>query len=149
MDINKVTVTCIPPSDFFMKTPPIVIVFLALLLAGLAAVALPALGAAGVTFSGPEQLGRPTATSIALNVVPDAAADVYIQYGTSAKSYAKRTATVEGVAGKPLTVAITSLSGTTTRASSSTVALPKSTTRVSAPLTRQAGSTASMTTCRK
>jgi hypothetical protein len=94
--------------------PAVVLVAaLALLLAALAAVALPAAGAADVTFSGPEQLGRPTATSIALNVVPDAAADVYVQYGTSAKSYAKRTATVEGAAGKPLTVAITGLKANT------------------------------------
>ena len=64
---------------------------------------------AAVSFPGPELLGRPTATSISLNVVPGAAVDLYVQYGTSAKRLVKRTATVQASANEPLTVAVTGL----------------------------------------
>ena len=86
----------------------------ALLLAAAALLlVLPAAACAAVTFSGPEQLGRPTATSIALSVVPDAAVDAYVQYGTSAKVMGKKTGTVAGVAGEPLTVTIKGLKADT------------------------------------
>lgn len=84
-----------------------------LLAAAVLLFALPAAGQTSVDFSGPEQLGRPTATSIALNVVPDAAIDAYVQYGTSAKSMGKRTAAVQGAAGKPLTITIGGLKADT------------------------------------
>ena len=86
----------------------------ALLLAAAAVLmVLPAAACAAVTFSGPEQLGRPTATSIALNVVPDAAIAAYVQYGTSAKVMGKKTATISGAAGEPLTLALKGLKANT------------------------------------
>jgi hypothetical protein len=86
---------------------------LLLLAAAALLLVLPAAACAAVTFSGPEQLGRPTATSVALNVVPDAAIDAYVQYGTSARSMGKKTATVAGAANEPLTLTVKSLKANT------------------------------------
>ena len=68
---------------------------------------------ADVTFSGPELLGRPTASSVTLNVVPDAAIDGYVQYGTSATGYSKRTTTVTSPALAPLEISLKGLKADT------------------------------------
>ena len=69
--------------------------------------------AAAVTFAATELLGRPTASSVALNVVPDRAADAYVQYGTSATKYTKRTPAVSTAAGVPLVITIGGLKADT------------------------------------
>ena len=45
------------------------------------AASVPELQAATIAFSGIEQLGKPTDTSITLNVVPQASANIYYEYG--------------------------------------------------------------------
>jgi hypothetical protein len=69
--------------------------------------------AAAVTFKATEILGRPTATSVALNVVPGSAIDAYVQCGTSASRYTSRTTTVSVAAGVPLVVTLKSLKADT------------------------------------
>ena len=82
-------------------------------LLGLAAAgALPAVATA-VTFAATELLGRPTATSVSLNVVAGPAVDAYVQYGASAKRYSARTATASAAAGVPLVVTLKSLTADT------------------------------------
>ena len=74
-------------------------------LLALLALLLAASGAAArAGFTAGELLGRPTATSVTLNVIPGAAIDAYVQYGTVPGRYAKHTATVSGTAGVPLVI---------------------------------------------
>jgi len=59
-----------------------------LFVAGLVATLLPLSSAQGqVSFTGPELLGRPTDTSITINVVPNTAIDAYFEYGTQSGVY--------------------------------------------------------------
>lgn len=69
--------------------------------------------AAAATFLAGELLGRPTASSVALNVVPAKASDAYVQYGTSASKYTRRTPAVSTAAGTPLVIAISGLKANT------------------------------------
>ena len=69
--------------------------------------------AAAVTLLATELLGRPTASSVALNVVPAQAADAYVQYGTSATKYSQRTPAVSTAAGVPLVVTVSGLKANT------------------------------------
>lgn len=69
--------------------------------------ALPA--RATTAFSATELLGRPTATTVTLSVVPARALDAYVQYGTSARKYTARTAAVSTSAGVPLVVTLKGL----------------------------------------
>ena len=68
---------------------------------------------AQVAFTGPELIGRATNDSITINVVPNAAIDAYVQYGTSSGVYANQTATVSTTAGEPLEIVIGNLLGNT------------------------------------
>jgi hypothetical protein len=65
--------------------------------------------AAAVSFLATELLGRPTAASVALNVVAAQPIDAYVQYGTSTAMYTKRTAAVSAAAGVPLVITISGL----------------------------------------
>ncbi len=86
---------------------------LALALAALACLVASGRAFAAVTFTAPELLGRPTATSVAVNAVADTALDVYFQYGRSAKAYSARTSTVAYAAGTPIVVVLKGLKANT------------------------------------
>jgi hypothetical protein len=64
-------------------------------------------------FTGPELLGRPTASSVTINVVIDAIREFYIQYGTSSGSYSGETAVYTTTANEPKTVTISGLTANT------------------------------------
>jgi hypothetical protein len=65
------------------------------------------------TFTGPELLGRPTANSVTVHVVIDAAREIYVQYGTSSGSYPNSTAIYTTTANEPMKVPITGLAANT------------------------------------
>jgi hypothetical protein len=87
--------------------------WLTLALAALWCVAAAGSAVAAVTFTAPEILGRPTATSVAVNAVADTALDVCIQYGRSANNYSSRTSTITYAAGAPIVVTLKSLKANT------------------------------------
>jgi hypothetical protein len=64
---------------------------------------------AAVTFSGQELVGRPTATSITIKVIPAVAADAFIQYGTQQGAPDGQTSVVSASAGAPLQIVLTGL----------------------------------------
>jgi hypothetical protein len=66
-----------------------------------------------ITFTGQELLGRPTDTSITVSVVPDSAASIYYEYGTSEGNYTDQTSTGSATAGQPYVVTISGLSADT------------------------------------
>jgi phosphodiesterase/alkaline phosphatase D-like protein len=66
-----------------------------------------------VTFTAPEILGRPTASSVAVSAVADATLQTYVQYGTSSQTYGKRTATITRTAGTPIAVTLSGLKSNT------------------------------------
>jgi hypothetical protein len=75
---------------------------------------LPAIGGEvrasnGVTFTATELLGRPTDTSITVNVVPSANGQVYFQYGTATGVYTGQTSTAALTGGTPTEVVIQGL----------------------------------------
>ena len=72
------------------------------------AIPVPQLQAA-ITFSGPELLGKPTDTSITINVVPDANVSMYFEYGTAPGLYAAQTPTASAAAGESHEVVISGL----------------------------------------
>jgi hypothetical protein len=84
-----------------------------LVLAAFAGLLAAGVASAAVTFTAPELLGRPTATSVTLNVVADTRLDAYVQYSTSATRYTKRTATVTSAAGVPLVITLKGLRAST------------------------------------
>ncbi len=66
-----------------------------------------------VAFSGQELLGRPTANSILITIVPDATIEVYYEYGTSPGAYTGQTTTATATGGQAHKTTITGLSGNT------------------------------------
>ena len=82
------------------------------LLIGLAS-APAALYAPTITFTGGELLGKPTDTSITINIVPDATIEYYYEYGTSSGSYTHQTTPMTATGGQPHEVVITGLSPNT------------------------------------
>ena len=64
-------------------------------------------------FDGPELTGRPTATSITLNVVYNQAMDVYIEYGTESGIYTSQTGIVSSAANVPNETVISNLTPNT------------------------------------
>ena len=84
------------------------------LVGGLVAILLPLSSAQGqVTFPGPELLGRPTSSSVTVNVVASAAIQAYFEYGTQSGSYPYQTGTVSSTANQPLVVVISGLQSNT------------------------------------
>ena len=69
--------------------------------------------AAAVTFTATELLGRPTATSVTVNVVAAERLDAYFQYGTAPGKYTAHTATLTRAAGTPIVVTLTGLKADT------------------------------------
>ncbi len=67
------------------------------------------LPAATITFSGVEQLGKPTDTSIAINVVPQASANIYYEYGAATGVYTNQTTTGLAAANQPYEIVISGL----------------------------------------
>jgi hypothetical protein len=65
------------------------------------------------TFTGPELLGRPTANSVTVHVVIDAAREIYFQYGTSTGVYPGSTGVYTTTANEPIKVPITGLAANT------------------------------------
>ncbi|MDH4136050.1 MAG: metallophosphoesterase [Anaerolineae bacterium] len=69
--------------------------------------------AAEITFTGTELLSRPTANSVSVTIVPDAAILLYYEYGTTSGVYTEQTATTTATAGTPKTVVIGDLTANT------------------------------------
>jgi len=76
-----------------------------LFVAGFAATLIPVSSARGqVSFPGPELLGRPTDQSVTINVVANAAIQVYFEYGTQSGGE-NQTSSTSGTAASPLSAA--------------------------------------------
>jgi hypothetical protein len=67
----------------------------------------------GVSFSATELLGRPTGTSINVNVVPSSNGQLYFEYGTASGVYTGQTSTVALTSGTPANVVIPGLTPNT------------------------------------
>ena len=90
----------------------------AIVLASCVAPALQALAgkmyaSAAVTFTATELLGRPTDTSITVNVVPSGNGQVYFEYGTAPGVYTGQTSTAALVSGTPTDVVMQGLTPNT------------------------------------
>ncbi len=69
--------------------------------------------ASTITFTGDELLGNPEATSITINIVPDATIEYHYQYGTAAGVYTESTTNVTATGGQPHEVVISGLNPNT------------------------------------
>lgn len=65
--------------------------------------------AAEITFTGEELLGRPTDTSITINIVPDETIELYYEYGTISGVYSQQTPVTTAAAGEPNEITLTGL----------------------------------------
>ncbi len=92
-----------------MRRPTCLSAAIALGLAALAFLPASATASAAVTFAASELLGRPTATSVTVNVVADTRLDAYFEYGTSAARCSAHTPTLTYAAGTPIVVALNGL----------------------------------------
>ncbi|MBP7688565.1 MAG: hypothetical protein KA765_11675, partial [Thermoflexales bacterium] len=68
---------------------------------------------ANADFVVPEILGRPTDHSITLNVVPVAAMDIVVEYGTTAGTYDQQSAAVSAPSGSPIEITLDQLRANT------------------------------------
>ena len=68
---------------------------------------------AQVSFTGTELLGRPTDTSVTINVVANAALQAYFEYDTTPGGYANSTNTINSSANEPIEVVIDGLAADT------------------------------------
>jgi Calcineurin-like phosphoesterase len=68
---------------------------------------------ANADFIAPEILGRPTATSVTINVVPAKAMDIYAEYGATAGAYDRRSSAVSAPGGSPVEIVINPLQANT------------------------------------
>ena len=66
-----------------------------------------------ITFTAEELLGKPTDTSVAVNIVPAANIEYHYQYGTASGVYTASTSNVTGTGGQPSELVITGLSPNT------------------------------------
>jgi hypothetical protein len=69
--------------------------------------------ASTITFTGEELLGKPTNSSITVNIIPNTTIEYHYQYGTSPGSYTGQTPNVTSTAGQPHESTITGLSANT------------------------------------
>src|SRR5262245_50875619 len=67
----------------------------------------------GVVFTGQELLGRPTNSSVSINIVANRAADVYIKYVLTPGVYNSQTNTSSSPANEPVVITITGLQANT------------------------------------
>lgn len=65
--------------------------------------------AQAVSFTGQELLGRPTNSSITINVVANQPLDAYVEYGTQSGTYSGQTAIVSSAANEPVEILIPGL----------------------------------------
>ncbi len=65
--------------------------------------------AAEITFSGSELLGRPTDSSITINIVPASSIQLFYEYGTASGDYDWQTSTASATGGQPNEVIISGL----------------------------------------
>ena len=79
------------------------------LLSGLILLATPVYGASAITFAGEELLGKPTDTSITVNIVPASTIEYHYQYGTSPESYTMETPNYTAAGGQPHEIVISGL----------------------------------------
>ena len=88
----------------------VVILYLIALLFSLIAIGGQVRASSGVTFTAMELLGRPTDTSMTVNVVPSSSGQIYFQYGTtSGGPYTGQTDTAALTSGKPYEVVMSGL----------------------------------------
>ena len=66
-----------------------------------------------ITFTGEELLGKPTDTSITINIVPASTIEYHYQYGTSPGSYTWQTANYTATGGQPHEIVISGLTANT------------------------------------
>ena len=66
-----------------------------------------------ITFTGGELLGKPTATSITINIVPASTIEYHYQYGTVSGVYSGQTPNVTATGGQPSEVVISGLTANT------------------------------------
>ncbi len=66
-----------------------------------------------ITFTAEELLGKPTDSSVTINIVPDATIEYHYQYGTSPGAYTAQTPDVTAAAGQPHEVTIGGLTANT------------------------------------
>jgi cytoskeletal protein RodZ len=66
-----------------------------------------------VTFPGPELLGRPTDSSVTINVVPGSTIQAYFEYGLAPATYPFQTPIFNAVANEPLRVVLSGLQANT------------------------------------
>jgi hypothetical protein len=104
---NKVTlnIPIIKIGRFFM-----LLVFVLSLLGG---AATSAKAATAITFTGGELLGKPTDTSITVNIIPDTTIEYHYQYGTSPGSYTAQTPNETAIGDQPHEVVIDGLAANT------------------------------------
>ena len=67
---------------------------------------------AQVDFKAPELLGRPTDNSVMVNVVADAAVEIYAEYGSTAGTYTYQTSTITRAADEPIELIMDGLQAT-------------------------------------
>jgi hypothetical protein len=82
---------------------------LVLLLALVGGPTSPVRAATSITFTADELLGRPTDTSIAINIVPDSTIAYHYQYGTVPGVYTGQTSNATATGGQPHNVVISGL----------------------------------------
>jgi hypothetical protein len=66
-----------------------------------------------ITFTGEELLGKPTDSSITINIVPDSTIEYHYQYGTSSGVYTGQTPNATATGGQPHEIVISGLSPNT------------------------------------
>ena len=66
-----------------------------------------------ISFTGEELLGKPTGTSIAINIVPDSTIEYHYQYGTASGVYTEQTINYTATGGQPSEITITGLTPNT------------------------------------
>jgi hypothetical protein len=71
------------------------------------------MAATPTTFAGEELLGKPTDTSITINIVPDNDINYYYEYGTTSGVYTAQTSTFSATGGEPHEVVISGLTANT------------------------------------
>jgi len=97
----------------FLAKPGRSLLILAFLLSPLAGLATAVQAAEEITFTAEELIGRPTASSITINVIPDAEIELFYEYGTVSGAYTGQSALGTAAAGVPYEVVISGLDADT------------------------------------
>lgn len=93
-----------------IQTVPRFLTLLLVLVLGVGGAMAPAqaapMPATAITFTGEELLGKPTDTSITINIVPDTTIEYHYQYGTASGVYTGQTSNATATGGQPHDVVI-------------------------------------------